>query len=313
MIRLEEIASVSSSWRSVESSDNVDEAVFLRRQTTGDFFVTATVPERPSGYFKIVPSFDVSVGYLIAFFRSEYGQLLLEKSANGGAVLSISLNGLRKILVPLPDPSRRRQIEQTVSAINRLELEVRRLGDEVGVNPTQGGLLEKLHSMLDAVHAVGEAERLNLLVFGGESKTVEFKQTFQYCLRRKQMEKDIETAALKGLVGFLNTDGGTLFIGVDDSGVSVGVGLELEKFHKSSTDKFLLRLKDRIEKRLGKAALSQVNARFIELSGNPVCAVTCPPSPEGVFLDGKDFYVRNSPSTDKLEGPDLANYLKRRF
>jgi len=44
-----------------------------------------------------------------------------------------------------------------------------------------------------------------------------------------------------------------------------------------------------------------------------VFRVNCAPSDIEVFVDGKDFYVRTNPATDKLDGPKLLEYVKQRF
>jgi len=44
-----------------------------------------------------------------------------------------------------------------------------------------------------------------------------------------------------------------------------------------------------------------------------VLYVNCGKSEKPCYLDGKDFYVRTNPATDKLEGPKLVNYIKNHF
>jgi hypothetical protein len=44
-----------------------------------------------------------------------------------------------------------------------------------------------------------------------------------------------------------------------------------------------------------------------------VLYVNCEKSAKPCYLDGKDFYVRTNPSTDKLEGPKLVNYIQNHF
>ena len=76
------------------------------------------------------------------------------------------------------------------------------------------------------------------LIEGGESTTVEFKSTLRTNLHTNKQDKEIEHEVLKTLAGFLNTDGGTLVIGVADDGTPVGI--EADKF--PSEDKMYLHL-----------------------------------------------------------------------
>ena len=39
----------------------------------------------------------------------------------------------------------------------------------------------------------------------------------------------------------------------------------------------------------------------------------CRKSNKEVFLKNKDFYARSGPTTKKLEGPELMNYIRSRF
>ena len=49
------------------------------------------------------------------------------------------------------------------------------------------------------------------LIENGESKTVEFKSTLRYCLRKNSPQKNVEHCAMKNLAAFLNTEGGFYF------------------------------------------------------------------------------------------------------
>ena len=54
------------------------------------------------------------------------------------------------------------------------------------------------------------------IVAKGESKTVEFKETFALDVKKGTKEKYIEKSALKTIVAFLNAEGGDLLVGVND-------------------------------------------------------------------------------------------------
>ena len=92
-------------------------------------------------------------------------------------------------------------------------------------------------------------------ISNGESKNCEFKESLSLDVRQSQSNKSyqpkkesyIELAVLKTIAGFLNTDGGELFIGVSDDSKVLGIENELIKLHKSSKDKFQLHLKTLIK------------------------------------------------------------------
>ena len=60
------------------------------------------------------------------------------------------------------------------------------------------------------------------IIANDEDYSVEFKSTARWDLREGKPNKAMEDAVVKTVAGFLNTDGGTLLIGVDNSGSALG-------------------------------------------------------------------------------------------
>src|SRR5690606_21501032 len=56
------------------------------------------------------------------------------------------------------------------------------------------------------------------IIRNGETRFVEFKAALRWNIHTNQPDSKIEKSALKTLVAFMNSDGGTLYVGVDDSG-----------------------------------------------------------------------------------------------
>ena len=146
----------------------------------------------------------------------------------------------------------------------------------------------------------------------GETKYVEFKQTLSWDINTKTKEKRIEETAMRAVCGFLNAEGGTLLIGVADDGKPIGIDLEIKKFHKND-DRLMLHFKNLLKNRLGDAALSLVGRSIVKYQGCKILLVTCPESPQEVWMDEAKFFVRSHPATDELKGPALTSYIKRRF
>ena len=213
---------------------------------------------------------------------------------------------LDEVFIPIPPRLDRLAMLDASNALRRLSLEIERIQEEIILNPLSAGLNDKVQQMLAITAAQTEGDKLKALLLRGESKELEFKQTFQRCIKTKQKEQHIETSALKTLVGFLNTDGGTLLIGIEDSGEILGVEVEREKHHKNSNDKFMLHVKDKIKSRIGIEALPDIDMRFVEIGDEEVFRIDCKRASESMYLDGKDFYIRNPPATEKLEGKKIT-------
>jgi len=130
-------------------------------------------------------------------------------------------------------------------------------------------------------------------------------------LHSKKPGKEIELAWLKGVAAFLNTDGGTLLLGVTDAGEITG--LEQDVFEND--DKCRLHFKNLIAAHLGADLSKYIRFELLPFDGKTVGVVLCARASEPVFLkDGNKeyFYIRNGPSSDELPVSKALNYIKRR-
>ncbi len=118
-------------------------------------------------------------------------------------------------------------------------------------------------------------------ILNGEDSEREFKATMRYDLKTGTYNKALEHSVLKNVAAFLNTDGGTVFVGVgDDQDI---VGIELDGF--SNDDKWSLHLTNRIGQQIGKRFLTLCRIEFDSLHSKTVARISIRPSDEPVFLD----------------------------
>ncbi len=154
-------------------------------------------------------------------------------------------------------------------------------------------------------------EWVESLIEGGESERVEFKSTLRWNLKTDQADKALETAWLKTIVAFLNTDGGVLIIGVDDSGHILGT--EADRFEND--DKYLLFVNSRIKPHVGLDYAPFIRFGLTPADDKRVLVIECRPSPTSVFLrygDKEEFYVRVGPGSRKLSVSEALNYVANR-
>jgi type I restriction enzyme R subunit len=156
------------------------------------------------------------------------------------------------------------------------------------------------------------ADKIVSLIPNGESKTLEFKETFSLDVKKGTKEKYIELSALKTVAAFLNSEGGDLLIGVDDGGTIKGVNEEVDKFYKDN-DKYLLNFKNHIKTKIGEAFYPLLDYQLVSVDNKLVLHISCSASQEPCFIEEKEFYVRSGPSTDKLDGKKQHEYIKTRF
>ena len=161
---------------------------------------------------------------------------------------------------------------------------------------------------------VGHDEVVSRAISSGESLFVEFKETFSLNVRTGEKDKAIEGSSLKTIAGFLNSKGGTLLIGVNDAGEPVCITPEVTKFHKGSTDTFILHFKNLIKSKIGEGFYHYIEYHIVSFQGVSVLLCNCSPAHQPCFMkDTNEFYVRVNPATDKLEGAHMMDYIHSRF
>lgn len=151
--------------------------------------------------------------------------------------------------------------------------------------------------------------------YGKESKNVEFKTSMVYPPEnsmRPDLVKQTNTI-LKVVCAFLNTEGGTLYIGVNNEGTAVGIDNDIAyKQFKYSTDKYDIYFHNAIKKFLGIEANSLVDTRIEDNEdGTSVYIVEVRPCQNVIELGGT-VYERQSTSCEPLTGEYLETFKASR-
>ncbi|MCU0071169.1 response regulator [Pseudomonas koreensis] len=161
-------------------------------------------------------------------------------------------------------------------------------------------------------------EGLLSIINGGETDIVEFKSTLRMNLRSGAKDREMELSVLKTIVGFFNSSGGTLLIGVNDEGELLGVGSDLFP----NNDKFQLHFWNIFRETVGVEYSEFVKSDLVEVDNKFVFSVRCLPSNRPVFLKWKTagqnkaeelFYVRVGPQTDLLGIRQAIAYIEDHF
>jgi hypothetical protein len=150
------------------------------------------------------------------------------------------------------------------------------------------------------------------LLQAGEGPKVEYKSTLRINLHTGQHDPKVEAAVLKTIAGFLNSEGGHLIIGVNDSGKVLGV--EADGF--PSDDKMTLHLVNLIKARLGPANMMFVDNHYEQIDGKRVLIVNCRPALQPVFVQEGEhgrFFVRTLAATSELSGHHQIHYINAHF
>ena len=148
----------------------------------------------------------------------------------------------------------------------------------------------------------------------GECQTIEFKETLEIDVNTSAPSQIVVNSALKTIAAFLNSSGGTLFIGVSDKHEIRGLERDFRICRKKNVDGFQQKLRDLLCSRFHPTPWGKVNIIFEPINNLVVCALNAQPvpKPEVVHFDG-EVYVREGNTTRKLEGLQLTNWLQERF
>lgn len=164
------------------------------------------------------------------------------------------------------------------------------------------------------LHVPSEIERLISLQ---ESETLEFKSTMRWDIRRGEVNKHLEfDGVARTISAFLNSQGGSLIIGIDDDGNVLGIENDLKTLQKSDTDGFDLHISNILKKHIGSGFASHINTCFHTIDDQVVCQIKVSKSGQPVFAkkDNADhFYVRNGGSSQLLSRAEQSQYEREHW
>jgi hypothetical protein len=191
------------------------------------------------------------------------------------------------------------------------------LSDSKAISSLLDSLFQYSHDTANLL--TPELQAIKAEIESGEGNTREFKSTYRWNIEEKKLDKKMTHACLKSIAAFLNTNGGILFIGVNDEGVPVG----LEQDNFPNEDKFMLALTTAITNSMTARAMHYIAIDTHQIDGHSFCRVACKKTQPGneVWLKFKfekgqapteQFFSRAGPQTSELTGKDLVDHMNTR-
>lgn len=155
------------------------------------------------------------------------------------------------------------------------------------------------------------------LIRGGEGAHLEFKSTARWDLRENKKNPALETVIQKTVAAFLNSEGGSLLIGVADDGKVVGLEPDLQTLKRKDLDGYESFLTDLLHNNLGKDLAPHIKISFHKSGGADICRVTAHPAPHPVYVKesgGEEaLYIRTGNSSRKLSVREALDYVRSRW
>jgi membrane protein YdbS with pleckstrin-like domain len=189
-----------------------------------------------------------------------------------------------------------------------------------------GNFEEYIHIIDQSVRESSGRSRkpdLKSLLEQGESGSLEFKESLRYDTRKGEASKEMERMVMKGIVGFLNAEGGTLLVGVNDDGEAVGLENDFKALPKKNRDGFENHLNMLLKTMIGLPFAKHVSIAFDKVKSaddsneKQVCVITVRESHKPAYLTNGDkkeeFFVRVGNSTQPFSMSEAEEYIKTKW
>lgn len=161
------------------------------------------------------------------------------------------------------------------------------------------------------------AMTIDQLLDNDEDTAVEFKSTARWDVREAKKSPAMEDAIVKTVAAFLNTDGGTLLIGVDPDRVPVGLELDYLLVSPKNGDGFVNWLTTHLIGALGSPAVMRARARIVRHRDVDVCRLdigrSTRPVPARTSKGADVFFVRINNSSRALVDDERDDYVAQHW
>ena len=178
-------------------------------------------------------------------------------------------------------------------------------------------VLEALNA-IPASTAPDEFE-LEKTIAGRESTHVELKASFRQWVdpEKPVPQEELELMVAKTIAAFMNTEGGTLLLGIEDSGEVLGVEHDYPTLgNKGDLDGWELTFRTKMRNMLGRDAANAISLFFVPYKCKTVAVVQCRPRSSETWTrtkHGETFFVREGNGTLPLSPREAANAIRKRW
>ncbi|PJA89522.1 MAG: hypothetical protein CO137_03800 [Candidatus Magasanikbacteria bacterium CG_4_9_14_3_um_filter_32_9] len=151
------------------------------------------------------------------------------------------------------------------------------------------------------------------MIDSGEDNFIELKSSLRWDYSLNEVNKKLEYAIVKSISSFLNSEGGSLIIGVDDKGIIVGIENDYKTFKNGNFDVFSLKLINNINNFLGKENHQFIDIKKETIEERQICLINISKANNPVYLNNngnEEFFIRASASSQPLSMKEAHIYIK---
>jgi len=182
-------------------------------------------------------------------------------------------------------------------------------------------LAEALNGFLEGITETTEVPapvQLEEQIAEGESDGLEFESSLRWDYDLGGVNKKLEDVVIKSVAAFANAEGGTLLIGVDDSGTVRGLENDYASL-QGDRDKFEVHLRNVLNEQFGVVFVAnKLQIAFPEVGGREICHIQIGRASEPLIVKQKDvngqtvekLFVRSGNTSQEIPMSQMKAYLQ---
>ena len=184
-VKLADFIESFSLGRKGQTFEDFPNSVYFKILGNNSDIITAPheLSGRAENFLQVRLKDTLSNEYLKIFFKSTIGELIIKSAVNSSFFPRLNREFLFETEIPIPDISVQKQVIETMVRMGRLENQIEQFKKQMSLNPLSDQILSKIDSMLEISDELSAEDKIKSMVLQGESEVLEFKQTFQHCLR----------------------------------------------------------------------------------------------------------------------------------
>lgn len=305
--------------------DNDDiNAIYIHRSSIAQrlqYKLTSDI-KTPRNYFRVEINPELLIKeYAGLYFQSELGRLMLSHLPMGTSLPILSMDYVRNLDIPVPPIKIQEEVVRVAKKLEIAKESISSFFSQLTTEPKQYKFIEDITGeMIYSLSSLSDGKHLKYIISAGETRYIEFKQSFFANVDKIRsedinIEKDpsVQYEIIKDVASFMNTEGGTLLIGVNDKGKITGVEREMSRFKFKKIDNYFQELGAQLGSRLFQDYHHYCKLTEVKADETIVVKIDCRPTPFPVFLDNEKFYVRTDTSSPCLTGVEMLRYIQNKF
>lgn len=163
---------------------------------------------------------------------------------------------------------------------------------------------------------ISEKPDISRILSEEEHEGLEFKSSFRFDVQNREINHDLEKAAMKTVAALLNSNGGHLVIGVNDSREPIGIESDYNALGRKNSDGFENHFTQIFNKMIGPEFRHFIKLWFHKAKEREICVVHVLPSARPVYLkcdNNEHFYIRTGNVSTPLKLSETEFYSRSRW